>query len=61
MAKKKDGYVTSVRKEYKKITWPTKKETLEGTSLVLIISAIVGLVIKGLDIVFSGLLGFLLK
>ncbi|MDO4663163.1 MAG: preprotein translocase subunit SecE [Tissierellia bacterium] len=60
MAKKKDSYLKSVRKESKKINWPTKKTTLDFTSLVLIISVIAGLIIRILDMIFSGLLGLII-
>ena len=61
MAKKEEGFVTSVKKERKKIQWPDKKTTMEYALLVLIISAITAVVIWGLDKVFAFLLGLLIK
>lgn len=56
MAKKKDGFFKSVNREFKKITWPTKNETLNYSLLVIIVSVITGLLIWLLDIVFGNLL-----
>ena len=60
MAKKKDGFFKSVNREFKKITWPTKNETLNYSLLVIIVSVITGVLIWLLDIVFGNLLGFLM-
>lgn len=60
MAKKKDGFFKSVSREFKKITWPTKNETLNYSLLVIIVSVITGLLIWLLDIIFGNMLGFLM-
>lgn len=60
MAKKKEGFFKSIRREFKKITWPTKNETLNYSLLVIIVSVITGLLIWLLDIVFGNILGFLM-
>lgn len=56
MAKKKDGFFQAEKKEFKKINWPTKKETLDYTLLVIIVSIITGILIWGLDVIFGNLL-----
>lgn len=60
MAKKKDSYVKSVKKESKKINWPTKSETLNYTAIVLLISVLAGVIIWILDLIYSNLLGLII-
>jgi preprotein translocase subunit SecE len=57
----KTSFTTNILDELKKVTWPTKKETIRLTSIVIIISLIIGLYIgiidvlltKGLELVMS--------
>lgn len=56
MAKKKEGFWQAERKEFKKISWPSKKDTFDYTFLVIITSIITGVLIWGLDVVFGNLL-----
>ncbi|MDY3006108.1 preprotein translocase subunit SecE [Anaerococcus sp. AGMB00486] len=60
MAKKNDGFLKSTKREFKKITWPTKNETLNYSLLVIIVSVITGLLIWLLDIVFGNILGLMM-
>ena len=60
MAKKDEGFLASTRRERKKIQWPTRKVTLEYSLLVIVISAITGILIYLLDQLFAFLLGFIL-
>lgn len=41
--------------ELKKVTWPTKKQMLKSTLIVLVFLLIIGLLIFGLDLLFSWL------
>ncbi len=59
MAKKNEGFLSSVRRERKKIQWPDKKTTMEYTGLVILISAATAVLIWFLDLVFSNLLKLL--
>ena len=62
MAKKEEGFFTSVKKERKKVQWPDKSTTLQYTLLVLVISAITAVVIWALDeLVFANLVNFLIN
>ena len=56
MAKKDEGFFASVRRERKKIQWPSRKTTFEYTGLVILISAITGVIIWLLDLLFQALL-----
>jgi preprotein translocase subunit SecE len=38
--------------ELKKVTWPTRQETIKLTLVVLTVSAIIGVFVGGLDILF---------
>ncbi len=39
--------------EYKKIIWPTKKELIKETAIVIVTCIIVGAIITSLDMIFS--------
>ena len=45
-------FLKEVVAELKKVTWPTRAETIKLTAVVIAISVIVGLFIGGLDIDF---------
>lgn len=45
-------FLKEVVAELKKVTWPTRAETIKLTAVVIAISVIVGLFIGGLDIAF---------
>ena len=49
-------YFREVVEELKKVTWPKKTEVAKLTATVIILSAIVGLYLGGLDILFTSLL-----
>jgi preprotein translocase subunit SecE len=38
--------------ELKKVTWPSRQETIKLTLVVLFVSAVIGLFVGGLDILF---------
>ena len=55
-AKKKKGivkYFKDAKAEFKKVVWPTPKETTRNTIVVLIMCFIAGLIIFGLDSAFG--------
>lgn len=47
--------------EFKKIEWPTKKQTIRLTGLVIGVSVIVSLYVSGLDYVFTEAIKLILK
>ena len=54
--KKKKGivkYFKDAKAEFKKVVWPTPKETTRNTVVVLIMCIMAGLVIFGLDSLFG--------
>jgi preprotein translocase subunit SecE len=50
------GYLSEVKLELTKVTWPKRNEIIRLTLIVLAISAIVGLFSGGLDYIFTKLL-----
>jgi preprotein translocase subunit SecE len=51
------NFFKEVRIELKKVTWPTRQETIRYTLLVIGVSAGVALFLGGLDYLFQFLLG----
>jgi preprotein translocase subunit SecE len=43
------------RAEFKKVTWPTPKQVINNTSIVLVVLTIAGISIWGLDLLMTGL------
>ena len=55
------AFLTEVRSELKKVTWPSRSE-VESTTLVVIATSIFfGFYLWGLDLVFSRILSLVLK
>ena len=55
-AKKKKGivkYFKDAKAEFKKVVWPTPKETTRNTMVVLVMCLVAALVIFGLDSLFG--------
>lgn len=48
-------FINEVISELKKVTWPTRNETVKLTAVVIAISVIVGAFIGGLDWLFLNL------
>lgn len=60
--KKKKGivkYFKDARSEFKKVVWPTPKETTNNTIVVLIMCALAAVLIFGIDSLFGLLNGLL--
>jgi preprotein translocase subunit SecE len=60
--KKISKFLRESRIELKKVKWPTLRETLQYTLIVIIISLVVAIYLGGLDYLFSSFLQkFILK
>jgi preprotein translocase subunit SecE len=46
------AFINEVISELKKVTWPTRAETVKLTAIVIVISILVGAFIGGLDAIF---------
>ena len=49
----KANFVTDVIVELKKVSWPTKAETVRLTTIVIIVSLIIGLYVGIIDILLA--------
>lgn len=54
-------YSKEVREELGKVTWPTRQQTIQKTTLVILSSAAVGFYIGALDFIFTKLSQFIIK
>jgi preprotein translocase SecE subunit len=52
------AYLSEVRLELSKVTWPKRSEVIKLTTVVFIISGIVGIYTGTLDYIFTKLLEF---
>lgn len=64
--KKKSGnrvvrFFKEVKSEMKKVVWPSKKQVINNTLIVIAAVVLIGVVIWALDMLFSFGLGFLVK
>lgn len=55
------SYLREVRDELQKVTWPTREQTIQKTTLVVIVSIVVGVYIGLLDYLFTQLTALLIK
>ncbi len=53
-------FLQEVRSELKRVVWPTRQEAIRLTSVVIIVSALVGVYIGALDYLFAKIMGGLL-
>ncbi|MCL5433133.1 MAG: preprotein translocase subunit SecE [Patescibacteria group bacterium] len=54
-------FLGEVRDELRKVTWPTQKEVIRLTLVVIAISLLVGFFIGGFDYVFTKLMELVIK
>ena len=47
------GFLTAVREELKKVTWPTRPELINATRMIVILSIVLGLTIGLMDYVLQ--------
>lgn len=55
------GLGSSIFEELKKVTWPTRKQTVRLTSVVIAISLIIGVYIGIIDVLLTKLLEIITK
>lgn len=54
-------FIKEVKQELKKVVWPSKKETVRLTAVVIIVCLVIGLYIGGLDLIFTKLMELVIK
>ena len=59
--KKTINFLSEVRLELSRVTWPTPRQTVNLTLVVVIVSLLVGLYVGGLDLLFAKVSGLFLK
>jgi len=53
MIKRMRGFLTDVRSELKKVTWPNRNDLQKTTIAVIVLSVIFGIYLKSVDFVFQ--------
>ena len=53
-------FLSEVRAEYRKVTWPSQKEAMAGTIGVVVLVLIMTLVLSGVDLILSQLIRLVL-
>jgi preprotein translocase subunit SecE len=48
-------FIRETRSELKKVTWPTREQTIRLTGIVIAFSVVVGLLMGGIDFIFQAL------
>jgi preprotein translocase subunit SecE len=54
-------YWRDTRSELRKVVWPTREETINLTTVVLVVTLVMTVLLGALDSLFSALVGFILK
>lgn len=54
-------YMRGVKAELKKVIWPNKKELINYTGVVILISVLVSVIVYILDLLIGGALSFIIK
>ena len=53
-------FIREVRTEIGKVSWPTRKETVVSTAMVLILALVAALFFLAVDSIFANLIGWIL-
>ncbi|MBQ3035180.1 MAG: preprotein translocase subunit SecE [Alphaproteobacteria bacterium] len=53
--------VRQVKQEVSKITWPTRKETMQGSVIVIVMSVLIALFLFFVDMIFAGIIQAILE
>jgi preprotein translocase subunit SecE len=55
------NYLDEVKAELEKVTWPTRKETVATTWVVIVIIVIISLYLGACDLILTKLMRFILR
>ena len=55
------AFVTEVRNEMRRVTWPSRKEVYATTVVVILTSAFFGLYLWGLDVALSAVVNWIFR
>lgn len=56
MFQKITNYLKEVRIEMRKVQWPSRKEWVNHTIMVIAVTVVVALILSGFDLLFTGIL-----
>jgi preprotein translocase subunit SecE len=54
------AFVRQVRDEMNQVTWPTKDQTIRLTTIVIVVTVVVGAYLGALDYLFTKLMGLII-
>ncbi|MCR4305469.1 MAG: preprotein translocase subunit SecE [Candidatus Daviesbacteria bacterium] len=54
------GFINEVKEELLKVAWPSREQTIRYTVLVILVAAVVGLFLGGLDYVLTSITTFII-
>jgi len=54
-------FLSEVRNEMGRVTWPSRKEVYATTVVVILVSTLFGLYLWGVDIVFNAFIGWIFR
>lgn len=54
-------FLREFRVEMKKVTWPSRKDTIAATSVVIIITLIISFYLGGVDILLTKVMNYILS
>jgi preprotein translocase subunit SecE len=54
-------FLSEVRNETARVTWPSKKEVYATTIVVILTSIFFGVYLYGVDVLFSGIVGWIFR
>ena len=55
------NFLREVKEELGKVTWPNQEQTIRYTILVMLVAAVVGLLLGGLDYILTAITAILLN
>lgn len=54
------GFINEVKEELLKVAWPSREQTIRYTVLVILVAAVVGLFLGGLDYVLTSITTYII-
>ena len=60
-AEQSRDFVNEVRVEFKKVTWPVRKEIVAGTIAVVVVTALLSVALFGVDAVLAWVMSWVLS
>ena len=55
------GFVSEVKAELKRVTWPTREELIGSTVIVCILVVVFAIILGAMDAIFTNIVGYIVK